>query len=464
MSDVAVAAFKAACQTGDTRGCSFRQASRQGLIRQAAMRSMAEGDIGRGRRCLLVPTELDAARLLCERGWSSSCWWLFAESEKHATVGAWLSGPGYPRIRTVVAETPLEIVSSEPTLEAVAYRGARLLVMHEQNDKAQVVLLTLGRVRPASPLASIESEDQLAPPPVAQIPLERLSDEVLPLDVPARTGVTAHDVYRELSAYPLGPPLGSTLCGQLRIVDTAAPIGRRVQQIAQTIDGVEIKGWVSRPIRHVWEDYACRQPLPRWDCERDGYCTPIDWAQQPLPKNLQRFKVDTSEASQALLESGEEYYLIQLTDDRVGTRCVKHMVVRTKLVSDTYQVASEAGPASVESWRELWQVDINRLVPPVQIPLTTSPWGDVIGQPLDEGQGFGRAAPGPRLGFVIAKVTRDAVVVADDAVPLNDTSYADLIYRPADAITLYRRRVVCEMARAKRPRPLVRDVRAQRPH
>ncbi len=473
MSDEAILAFDMGCREGDTEGCHYRNVSRWGYRSCSSCRSMTELDMGRKVLRGFNGEDRDVARELCGRGWANVCWEIFAESERFSTIGSWFESKLDPRILTVVSETPLEIVSSEPTLEATAYRGAKVLVMNVENGLARVVLTTVGRAHASNPAPSLDATNQLAPPLVATMPAELLSVDELHLEVPPRAGRMARDVSRGLSAYPRGPVLGTTLCGELRVLDKVSAADSNAQQLSQTIDGIEIRGWTTDPVTHTWEENTCRPFLPHWECGGDGMCQAIDWKTRPLPTGVQRFTIDTRSRSQQLLEFDHSFYLVTLTKDAIGTRCLRYTMIRSRLISDSFEVVEPTGKVTLQEEHEPWLVDVTRFRAPIAIPDDPSPsWGsNLIGPPgaseipirgwVSNQEASHPSFRRPRFGFVIVKVTPTAIVLAEDAIPVDGETYDELLYRPSDALVLYRNRGACEAARARRPRPRLPDAKAR---
>lgn len=189
----------------------------------------------------------------------------------------------------VQAEAPLLLTPEGPEIGR-AFPGAYLPVASMDACRAQVLLRAFSAPSGGGPLKAF-------------LPADAVGAKELSLRPPPAPLRHVRDQRRVLRAEPgaASSAFAQTRCGRLEVLETGRePGGAEVQRVAQAEQGVELRGWVDRPIVDARGDGACpvrrltRKEVVGFDGESglpEGYAALGDGA--ALSKEVERlFKRD----------------------------------------------------------------------------------------------------------------------------------------------------------------------------
>lgn len=316
-------------------------------------------------------------------------------------------------------------VESRTSVELIAHRGARLILLEQVGDTAFALVTAFAAtddyesgdaLRPRQSLVDSRPDDSV----VVALSASLLSKNELPLAAPELRS-DAVDHKRLLYGAPDAIDQGVSLsCGALEILND---LPGSVQQLRQLRDGIELRGFTRIPLEWSWDSNSC---LPRLIEDRDD-----DSSTPPVPPDHVPLDPAAAEAAVRYLKTGKPLYSVELSD--TGAKCAER-----KLVGGQLTLIERTGAGAAR--REI----------SYGTHFSGGSLVQLTGPAIDEFDARGKKTDGGAFGcmsfFHFVQSTPDALLL------FHAWTNPLVSYHPDDATPWFKTKASCEHAIAAHPR------------
>jgi hypothetical protein len=388
-------------------------------------------------------------RKACAAGDFSACETLDRECREDADRCA-LFGSQLPAYRWVRTRSP--IWNDDIGLDATVEEGARVVAVSRVGDQVRIAVPQFPVYQPNASMVN------------GILPSAVLQDRVLPLGPPGpHRGIVVENHEAELVTQRDGKRWTFELqCGVAEVLDQVQKPGASEvwQQISQTREGIELRGWTNEPIDRSWGGHVCgaravtmrpdmHEPFEHGFFAGQALLKTVHWLrpsepdsdaidraaferidEAPVPEGFEQVKPELIRSAMRDLKRGARLYSIEAIEEG---RCVERVVSQNKLRYRYEETGVSGARTRVE----------------VEYSVGLGSEGRID---LD-GPVVRRWAQGRHSGIAYACSSWLRVVGVDDTgLQLVAGSFPVVSYHPDDVARWYRTREACETALAKHPR------------